>query len=78
MRASLDITVAEAIDDLCTQILEADRRARPVERVRVSPRTYDMVADARRAELIRGNALLVLGYEVISDDSVQTGQPRIE
>lgn len=66
----MDISFAEALDDLCTEII---RRGGDTPReVRVAPRLYDQVAGARRRR-----PLLLLGLEVIRDENVSGASFRL-
>ncbi|HZP95079.1 MAG TPA: hypothetical protein VFC31_01910 [Candidatus Limnocylindria bacterium] len=70
----MDIGLAEALDDLCTEIHR--RGDDPMTAVHVDPRLYDLVAGARRAAGRRG-PLLLLGLELVRDERVATDRFRI-
>ena len=74
----LDITVAETLDNLCGQILHAQYAGRRLTAIHLAPRTYKLVADAKRKHTGRGNPILLLGLPIVSDDSVTADHPTIQ
>jgi hypothetical protein len=73
----IDITVAETIDDLCGQILEAQYAGRRLASVHLAPKAYALIADAKRKQTGRGNPILLLGLPIVSDDSLTADHPAV-
>lgn len=69
----MDVAIATLLDELCVQILDAERGRRPVTRVHLSPREYEAVAKSKHAELEHGNRLVLLGLEVLNDEALPAG-----
>lgn len=67
---ALDISVAEMLDDVCMDVFKAIRRHDPISKLSVEPHVYDLIVEAKAAELRRGNAAVVLGLELVSDGNV--------
>lgn len=74
--APVDITVAEALDHVCEDLHHAPAWQLVHGTLHVHPRVYERIAWARRAELARGNPLVVLGLELQADDVVPPGEAR--
>jgi hypothetical protein len=70
-------SVAEVLDGVCTDILRAAYGGRPPTRMNVSPRVYELVAAAKAQELARGNPLMLLGLDLVSDESVTGNSARL-
>jgi hypothetical protein len=59
-----DYNVAELLDDLAEAIVTSPDRGAGLRHLRVNPKVYDVIAEAKARELARGNPLLLLGMEV--------------
>lgn len=70
-------SVAGILDVACEQVLKAWRDNWQPTQVRVHPSVYDVVAEAKEAETNRGNALLLLGLEVIASEMVHPDYPEV-
>jgi hypothetical protein len=74
----MELPVAMLRDEVCMQILDAERDRRSLTRVRLSPREYEVVARSKRTELDHGNGLVLLGLEVVKDAALPAGRVATE
>ena len=75
MAQPMDISFIETLDDMCTEIHDADSADRHVTSVRVPRSIYDVVAAAKaRQHLSRGNPLLLLGLDLVADERLRPGE----
>jgi len=72
-----DLSVIETLDDACGDILRAKWDRRLVSSLHVHPSVYRLVANAKQREMARGNVLILLGLELVSDDNVPADRPEI-
>jgi hypothetical protein len=74
----MDISMAVILDDLCTLIRRADDEHRSIYAVHVAPRIYELVAAAKAKQHVsRGNPLMLLGLDLVRDETVVPGRVRI-
>ncbi len=64
----MDISLAETLDDVCTEI--HDTGDRPMTSIHLAPRIYELVVDARRY-LGKDMPLLLLGLDVVRDEGLR-------
>ena len=69
--------LAIVVDEACTRIFEAWEERAKVTALRVHPAVYRAVAVARPGEVRRGYPLMLLGMELVPDDSVETYEPAV-
>ncbi|MET7995730.1 hypothetical protein ABZU76_33040 [Amycolatopsis sp. NPDC005232] len=71
-------SIVHLLDGACVAILNGyrDGRTKPAE-LRVSPSGYESVALVKRAELSRGNPLVLLDLDVVVDHSLEGDKTAI-
>lgn len=74
-RGLIDISFISALDDACTQIYRTTgAAAEAVHALHVAPALYDAVVEAKRTQhLSRGNPLLLLALDLVSDEELIPG-----
>ncbi|HLH70721.1 MAG TPA: hypothetical protein VKY90_17330 [Candidatus Dormibacteraeota bacterium] len=65
------------IDQACTRIWEVWGEEDTIVGLRVNPAVYRAVARARPGEVVRGYPLMLLGLELVPDETVATYEPAV-
>ena len=72
-----DLSVAEALDNVCLELLKAHEQGAHPRTLRLHPHVYDLVASAKTGDLARGNPLLLFGLNLVSDGDVDLEFPEV-
>lgn len=67
--------INDILDDLASAIIAAPDRGAQLRTLRVNPYVYDVVAEAKKSEVTRGNPLLLLGMELNRAEGVAPAHP---
>ena len=69
--------MALVVERACTEIWKAWAEKSDAVQLRVNPEVYQAVARARPGEVSRGYPLMLLGLELIPDESVRVYEPAV-
>jgi hypothetical protein len=71
-----NVSLAPVVDAVCAAM--QDDEAHQWSVLRVPPPVYALIADSRRDDVARGNPVMVLSLDVVSDASVPVGRASVE
>ena len=73
-----DLSVSEALDNVCLELLKAHEEGAHPSTLRLHPHVYDLVAAAKTRDTERGNPLLLFGLNLVCDRNVELEYPQVD
>lgn len=73
----MDVSLAQLLDVARPLIMSSLQSGETPRFLAVHPALYDAVADCKKADVSRGQRLLVLGLELVPSDAVSLQSPKV-